>query len=58
MVYISWSEFLENSFTKPLGPSVGVIQMWTKRNEHVARNGCADFFNIYPKRAILGQNEV
>ena len=29
--------------------------MWTKRNDHTARSGCADFFNISPKRAVLGK---
>jgi hypothetical protein len=32
--------------------------MWTKRNDHAARSGCADFFNISPKMAVLGKIEV
>jgi hypothetical protein len=58
MVYISWSEFLKNWFTKPLGSSLGVNRMWTKRNGHAARNGCAHFFNISPKRVVLGKIKV
>jgi hypothetical protein len=32
--------------------------MGTKRNDHAARSGCADFFNISPKRAVLEKIEV
>jgi len=32
--------------------------MWTKRNDHAARSGGAEFFNISPKKAVLGKNEV
>jgi hypothetical protein len=32
--------------------------MWTKRNDHAARSGCDDLFNISPKRAVLEENEV
>ena len=49
MVYTSRSEFLKKWFTKPLGPSLGVNRMWTKRNDHAARSGWAYSFNISPK---------
>jgi hypothetical protein len=58
MVYISWSEFLKKIFTKPLGPSLGVNRMWTKRNDHAARSGCDDFFYASPKRAFMGKIKV
>jgi hypothetical protein len=32
--------------------------MWTKRDDHAARSGCADFFNISPKRVVLGNIKV
>ena len=46
----SWSNihgpifFKKNQYTKPLGPSLGVNQMWTKENDHAPKNECADFF--------------
>ena len=43
MAQLSWSNFLTNQFTKPLGPSLGVNWMWTKRNDHVPKNGCVGF---------------
>ena len=55
MVQLSWSDFLKNQFTKPLGPSLIVNRMWTKRNDHAPNNECVDFFNICPKKAILKQ---
>jgi hypothetical protein len=59
MVYISCSEFLKNWFTKPLGPSLGVNRMWTKRLGMTMRQEVdADFFNISPKRAVLGKIKV
>jgi hypothetical protein len=32
--------------------------MWTKRIDHATRSECADFYNISPKRAILGKIKV
>ena len=43
MVQLPWSDFLKNQFTKPLGSSLGVNQMWTKRNDHAPKSECADF---------------
>jgi hypothetical protein len=37
MVEHPWSAFLENQFIKSLGPSLGVNQMWTKRNDHALK---------------------
>ena len=45
--------FIDNQFTKPSGPSLGVNRMWTKKNDHAPKNECADFFNTCPKRAPL-----
>jgi hypothetical protein len=53
MVPLSWSDCLENQFTKLLGPSLGVNQMWTKKNDYASKNECADFLNTCPKRAVL-----
>ena len=33
--------------------SLGENCTWIKRSEHTSRSGCADFFNICPKMAIL-----
>ena len=44
-----WSNFLENQFTKPLGPSLGADRMWTKRNGHAPKNECVlSYLNISP----------
>ena len=44
---------LKNQLRKPLGPLLGVNQMWTKRNDHAPKSGRADLFIMYPKRAML-----
>ena len=46
---ISWKK----QITMSLGPSVGVNQMWTKRNDYAPKNECVDFFNTYPKMVVL-----
>ena len=51
----SMVQFLKNQFTEPLGPSLGVNQMWTKRND---RAPCVDLYYICPRRALLKKNEV
>ena len=38
---------------KALGLSLGVNQMWTKKNDHSPKSECADFFNTCPKMAVL-----
>ena len=43
-----WSDFLRNLFTPPLGPSLAVNSIWTKRNDHAPKNDCAGFSNICP----------
>ena len=56
MVQLSWYDFLKKQFTKPLGPSLGVNQMWTKRNNHAPNVNVLIFLfylNICPKRASL-----
>ena len=59
MVQLPWSDLLENQFIKPLGPSLGVNQMWIKRNEHAPKNGRAEFFlNICPKRAVFKKKSL
>ena len=49
--------FKENQFTKPLSSSLGVNQMWTKRNDHVPKCECADFLDICPKKVFLKINK-
>ena len=53
MVQLPWSDLLKtNQFTKPLGPSLDVNRMWTKRNDHAPKSECANlnfYFNIYQK---------
>jgi hypothetical protein len=34
----------KNQFTKPLGPSLGVNRMWTKRNDHAPKVNVLIFF--------------
>jgi hypothetical protein len=54
MVQLPWVLSLKKSnFIKPLGPSLGVNQMWTKRNEHVPKNEYVDFQNTCPKKPVL-----
>jgi hypothetical protein len=50
MVQLPWSDFLKYQFTKPLGPSLGVNQIWAKRNDHAPKSECVDSFKICPKR--------
>jgi hypothetical protein len=51
MIQLFWTHFLKkkNQFTKPLGPSLGVNRIWTKRNDHASKSECAYVFNICPK---------
>ena len=55
----SWSDFmvwiLKNPFTKPLGPSLGVNQMWTKRNDHApkSKKGQLKKFQVWPLSCLL-----
>ena len=43
-----WSKFmvrlLEKYVLKALGPSLGVNQVWTKKNDHASESECVDFF--------------
>ena len=55
---ITMVRFLKNQYTKPLGPSLGVNQMWVKRNDHAPKSQCVDLFNVCPKRAVLRKNQV
>jgi hypothetical protein len=60
----SWSTFHGPSSKKMIYKAVGPLircnlnRMWTKRIDHATRSGCADFYNISPKRAILGKIKV
>ena len=56
MAFSHGSISLKLQFTKPWGPSLGVNQMWTKRNDHVAKVNVMIFFNMCSKRAILKEN--
>ena len=53
---ISVVRFFRNQFTKPLGPSLGVNQMWTMRSDHAPKKECAQFCNMCPKKAIMRNN--
>jgi hypothetical protein len=49
----------EEQFTKPLGLSLGVNYVWTKRNDHAPKFECVGFFNICPNMEVLGKkNQV
>jgi hypothetical protein len=52
-VQLSWSDFLENQFTKSLGFPLGVNRMWTKRNHHAPNSECVDSLNLCPQRKVL-----
>ena len=32
------------------GPSLGVNQLWTKKNDHAPKNECANVFDHMPKK--------
>jgi hypothetical protein len=54
VVQLPWVQFLKNNqFTKFLGPSLVVNQMWTKRNDHAPKSDCVDFFLNMPKNDSL-----
>ena len=36
----------------PLGPSLGVNQMWTKRNDHAPKSECANVLRYAPKSQL------
>ena len=51
--------FLNESIHNVFGASLGLNRMWTKKNyDHAPKSGCADFFNICPKRAVLKNIQV
>ena len=53
MVQLSRSYLKINKFMKPLGPSLGVNRMWTKRNDHAPKNECVGLIDACPKKAVL-----
>jgi hypothetical protein len=44
---------LEKLVLIALGPSLGVNQMWTKKNDHAPKSEGVDLLNTCPKRAVL-----
>ena len=46
----------EKLVLRALDPSIGVNQIWTKKNDHAPKSEGADFFNTCPKTAILRTN--
>jgi hypothetical protein len=50
MAQLSWFKSLNNQFTKPLSPSLGVNRMWTKRSDHAPKSECADFIQYMVKK--------
>ena len=57
MVQLRWFGFLRNQFMRPLGPSLGVNPMWTKRNDHAPKSECADLFFIYAQKINFEEEE-
>ena len=53
MVQFPWYHFLQNQFTKLLGPSFGANRICIKRNGHAPKSDCANIFKLCPKRAVL-----
>ena len=54
----SMVRLLENIVWKALGPSLGVNQMWTKKNDHAPKSECVGIFEYMLKRAILKKIQV
>jgi hypothetical protein len=50
--------FKNNKFTKYLGPSLGVNQVWTEINDHAPKNECANFFYHIPKKGSFGKKKT
>ena len=50
----SMVRLLKEIVLKALGPSLGVKQMWTKKNDHAPKSECADFFKYMLK---IGNSE-
>ena len=48
MVFFNGPKFmvqlLKKSVLKALGPSLGVNQMWIKKDDHASKSECANFF--------------
>ena len=49
----SMVRLLKKLVLKALGPSLGVNQMWNKKNHHAPKSEGACFFNRCPKRVVL-----
>ena len=49
----SMARFLKKQVMNPLGPSLGVNQMWTKKDDHAPKSECVDLFDICPKQVVL-----
>jgi hypothetical protein len=50
MVQLWWSGFFKIQFTKPLGSSLGVNQMCTKKNDHALQSESAEYFKYIPQK--------
>ena len=48
----------KKQFTKPLGPSPCVNQMWIKRNDHAPKCECVIFFNICSKNGNFEKKSI
>jgi hypothetical protein len=54
---LPWSNFhgpissKKNQVTKPLGPSLGVNRMWTKRSDHAPESECV--FLVYANKRVV-----
>ena len=46
----------KKQITKPLGPSLGVNWMWTKRNDCAPKSEWVDFFYYMPKKGSFGKS--
>ena len=49
----SMIQLLKNIVLKVMGSSLGVNGMWTKKNDHVLKSQCADFFVIHAQKGRL-----
>ena len=57
MVQLPWTDLWKTHLTKPLGPFMGVNQMWTERYGHAPKSQCVVFLNA-PKRHLWGKKSL
>ena len=49
----SMVRLLKKIVLKALDPSLGVDQMWIKKNDHAPKSECAEFFLIHAQKGVI-----